>query len=254
MSTLAELQQRVQDAVLAGEESGAVLAEVLATGAGRGFAVYRAAYRARLREALGSVFEHTWAYLGDARFAALCARYIEATPSSSANLRDYGHSLPEKASAWLPHDAEAAELATMDWNLHVAFDAPDAPVLAPQSVAALTEGDWARARLRLQPSVSLARFEWNTPEIWHAIDQDELPPPPVLMAEPVAYLFWRKGERPHFRSLKADEHQMLSALIAGMTFAECCEALALRDPTGADRPGAWLARWLQDGVLAAVDL
>lgn len=253
MSSLAELQQRVQHAVLAGEGACVIPGEVLATGTGRGFEVYRAAYRARLREALGSVFEHTWAYLGDTRFAALCARYIEATPSSSANLRDYGRSLPEMVLVCLPEDAEAAELATMDWNLHVAFDALDAPLLAPQSLAALTEDDWARARLRFQPSVSLARFEWNTREIWHAIDKDELPPPPVLLAEPVAHLFWRKGERPHFRSLETGEYAMLCGLVAGQPFARCCDELVRRDPAAADRPGGWLACWLQDGILTAVE-
>jgi len=249
---LARIQEQLQ-AYLLGDASdrGAILPG-LEDGHGisreRRLAIYHHAYRARLREALGTVFERTWTYLGDEDFAAAADRYIEATPSSRPNLRDYGALFPASLRESMPEDPEVAELAAMDWNLHVAFDAPDAPVLGHAGLAALCEADWADARFELHPSVSLAVFEWNVLEMWHALDHEGAPPAPRRLAQPTASVFWRSEQASRFRSLDEAEYRALAALAAGIPFAAVCE----RVPP--ERAGAWLRLWIADELLCGLQV
>lgn len=218
----------------------------------RGLEIYHSAYRSRLREALGSVFERTWAYLGDTEFDALCAHYIEATRSRSRNLRDYGATFCAHLRAALPDDPEAAELAAMDWHLHSAFDAPNATALAPDRLATLDEAEWARIGFRFHPAVALARFEWNVLDIWHALDQGRTPPPARRLPAPLGHLFWRGERLARFRSVDAGEYAALQALHRGDRFAAVCERIAGDHPDAVPLIGEWLARWQADELIIAL--
>lgn len=259
MSTLAETLERMQRCVLADACDPAAVADLLrpdagAGGAERGVAVYHSAYRARLREVLGGVFDRTWAYVGDDDFEALCAHHIASFPSRHPNLRDYGAALPVIASARLPDDPEAAELATMDWKLHLAFDAPDTAVVDPARLAALDEAAWSSARFVFAASVSTAVFAWNVRDIWHAIDQGRVPPPARRLPAPEAHLFWRQGHRACFRSMTPPEHAVMTMLLDGAGFAGTCAWLAEHDPDSAELPGVWLAQWLAEGLLSRIEI
>jgi hypothetical protein len=248
--TLARLQTDLQAYILASpDDPGRVLA-FLHGGSGIGrerrAGIYHGAYRARLREALESVFERTWAYVGDEEFAAATARYIEAHPSTFRNLRDYGADFPASLREAMPADPEVAELATMDWNLHTAFDAPDRPPLDPADLAQLDEDAWARARLVLHPGVSMAVFEWNVLHVWHALDQAATPPPASRLERPAGHLFWRSGLATRFRSLDDAEFHALRDIAAGETFAAVCERASL------EQAGAWLRTWIRDELLTGI--
>ncbi|MCL4757286.1 MAG: putative DNA-binding domain-containing protein [Rhodocyclaceae bacterium] len=252
--TLDELQSRVQSCILgAGHDTGALLPLLCHDAGGlpgaQRIAIYHSAYRSRLREVLGTVFEHTRAYLGDEPFDTLCARQIATTPSRSRNLRDYGAGFPQLVRDARPDAPDAAELATIDWNLHRAFDAPDLPLLNAGHLAMHTESDWADRRLMLHPGTALAVFEWNTVDLWHALAQCTPPPRASRLAQPQPYLFWRSALRARFRSLEHAEYQMLDALQAGVDFASACERLARETPDAVERAGGWLARWLVDELL-----
>ncbi len=257
MNPLSEIQARLQASVLddAGEFDDVL--GLLGRAAGgrepaRGMSVYHGAYRARLREVLATVFERCWAYVGDADFERLCARHVADCPSRDPNLRAYGSAFPALVRRVLPAYPEAAEVAIMDWNLHAAFDAADAPLLDPASLASLSERDWQVARLAFQPSVAVAVFDWNAREIWQSIDRGETPPAAGRLATPEPYLFWRRAKRGHFRSMEVAEHAVLARLLQGAGFAEVCGWLASSHPERENAVGAWLACWLDEGVLSRV--
>jgi len=247
---LAQIQEQLQAYLLGNASNRGAILPRLKDGHGisreRRLAIYHHAYRARLREALGTVFERTWTYLGDEDFAAAAARYIEAHPSSRPNLRDYGALFPASLRESMPEDPEVAELAVMDWSLHVAFDAPDAPVLGHAGLTALCEADWADAWFELHPSVSLAVFEWNVLEMWHVLDHEGAPPAPRRLAKPAANVFWRSAMASRFRSLDEAEHGALADLLAGVPFAAVCE----RVPP--EQAGTWLRSWIADELLCKV--
>lgn len=244
------LQAHLQSRILDGPDDRGDVLGIAAGGSGlsreRRLAIYRNAYRMRLEEALQSVFERTWAYVGDDEFAAAAARYVEAHPSTSRNLRDYGADFPASLSLAMPADPEVAELATMDWNLHRAFDAPDCTPLVPADLSGLDVDDWAEARLVFHPGVSMAVFAWNVARLWHALDEGVAPPQPTRLERPAGHLFWRGGLASRFRSVDDAEYGALRDLAAGAPFAAIC---ARATP---EQAGTWLRTWMQDELLAGV--
>jgi hypothetical protein len=256
--SLADTQHRLKDYFLDEKNDQTAVLPLVAAGYGlpreKRLDIYHNAYRARLIEALENVYERTWAYLGDQEFYDLAARYIEETPSSERNLRNYGAELPAFLRQKLPEDPEVSELAAMDWNLHIAFDAADAPCLPPAALGELSEADWDKAGFSFQPGLSLAVYAWNTVEIWHAIDQDQVPPPARQLEQNVAYVFWRHEQKSKFRSLHPAEHLMLNALLIGKPFAETCEQLSTDHPEAAELAGPWLYRWISDGMISGLTL
>lgn len=210
--------------------------------------IYHNAYRARLREALETVFERTWAYIGDDEFAKASARHVETKPSTWRNLRDYGANFPATLREIMPGDPEVAELATMDWNLHIAFDAPNASLLGHSTLAALDDRDWESARFDFHPGVSMAVFEWNVLEVWHALDRENPPPPVRRLERPTGHLFWRRDLASRFRSLDDAEFAALRDLAAGASFATVCERVA------PETAGAWLRDWIAEELLSRVSI
>ncbi|WP_409524454.1 putative DNA-binding domain-containing protein [Nitrincola sp. MINF-07-Sa-05] len=264
-STLAELQAQLQDYVLGnhGISNGSDVDGVLPLLTGgapekgkRRLNIYHYAYRARLRDVLGTAFEHTWSYLGDEAFNTLCARFIETHASHSANLRDYGGDFPGFLHQSLRSDPEVAELATMDWRLHNAFDAPNADILNNDQLANVDETQWESLGFAFNPSVSLALFEWNVLDIWHVLNQGESPPLAQRLEMPIGHLFWRSEQRGYFRSLGEDEYAALKGLIEGYSFARVCDELIHKYPDAGIETsiGTWLARWLADELLSAIEL
>ena len=255
MIALAEMQARLQAGILDDAVDFADVQPLLKQGDGgvapeRGMSVYHGAYRARLRDVLGSVFERTWAYVGDAEFETVCERHIAECPSRHPNLRGYGSALPGLMQRLLPDDPEAAEIAIMDWNLHAAFDAPNAPALDPAVLGALSEDDWQQLAFVFHPAVSVAAFEWNARDIWHAINRDTTPPVARRLECPDPHLFWRNEMQGHFRSMDPAEYGVFAMLLSGATFASACEWLAASHPDREDAVGSWLARWLEDELIS----
>lgn len=254
---LVDLQERLQRYVLGDRSAVGEVLPLLQVRPGcipgeRRLGIYHSAYRTRLREALGAVFERTWAYLGDEAFDAQCARHIATCPSTDPNLRHYGETFPGLLRHTLADDPDVAELATMDWQIHTAFDAPDAAALAAHHLSALGESEWSRVRLMFHPSVSIVLFDWNVLDLWHALDRGRRPPPARRLEVPLAHLFWRSALRVHFRTLAPGEYLMLQQLIGGLPFSDACEHLARDNPDAARLVGSCLRRWLADELLCGI--
>ena len=90
--------------------------------------------------------------------------------------------------------------------------------------------------------------------IWQALDEQRPPPRAVPLVEPGAVLIWRRGHRPHFRSLDVPERQLLVALREGLSFATMCERLAADFPEvdAVVQAGTFLRRWIDEELLRGV--
>ena len=251
---LAQTQARLKAYLLDPEATPDDVLPLLANGFGRTreqrLEIYHHAYRARLHEALATVFERTWVYLGDDEFAAMVSGYIEAHPSRQSNLRDYGDRFPAFLADRMRDDPEVSELAAMDWNLHLAFDAPDVSCLAAEELANRDESDWEHTGFAFQPGLAITVFEWNVVDVWHALDQEQTPPAAVRLERPIACLFWRQELRSQFRSLHPAEHALLAALLRGASFGSACTRLADDWPDACAMLGPWLQGWLANGLLS----
>lgn len=216
--------------------------------------IYHNAYRVRLLENLKQAFEKTWAYLGDETFDAAALAFVEANPPRHHNLRWHGADFPQWLANRFPADADIAELATIDWQLRRAFDGPNATPLAPSALAALSPDQWETVGFEFNPTLFLAPLRHNTVAIWHALDQEQTPPAAVALPEPTWLLIWRKGWQPHFRTLNAIEHAVLSRLHAGASFAGVCAALGEQstDQQATQLAAASLRVWLQDELIVGL--
>ncbi len=250
--TLLPLQARFQQHMLGTADATPLLAGSAARRA-LGLAIYANAYRQRLVEALADAFAKTREMLGTDAFEAAALHYINEHPPETRSLRWFGAEFATHLRGLFPSQAAVAELACLDWSLRRAFDGPDSPVLAAVDLAGLPPEAWAVLRLMPVPTVELLRFEHNTVALWQAID-DEAEVPTVVRGDvAVHWLVWRMKLQPHFRSLHPIEAMLLSAMLAGATFAQACEqAQSQTEEDCTHHIGSSLRQWLEDGVLSAV--
>ena len=175
-------------------------------------------------------------------------------PSGNANLRWYGEGFAQDLGERFPNEGHVSELAQLDWALRLAFDGADAPVLVLADLAALPIEAWSHVGFVLHPSCARLRLRHNTLAIWQALESDQVPPDASALAEPGELLIWRRGHKPHFRSLQALETAALDALRAGSSFAEMCARLSesFDGQNMAVDTGTLLRRWVDEELLSVV--
>ncbi len=253
MSELARLQQQFYAYVT----KGTPLDGVIASGDPQ---VYARMYASRLHDALVEDYPKLRAALGDDEFAALAYRYFQARPPRSFTLRDAGVDL----STYL-RDADAApglwlsQLAALERARVEAFDGRDAVALAQDDVAALGDA-LPDLILRWVPTSSVVRLTWNVDDMWSAIEDAAQPVAPAMLDGTIldgttsrTVLVWRRDTTVVHRTLDADEGELAPQLIAGASFAEICEVLAMHHgDQAAPRAVELLLRWLQGEALASL--
>lgn len=256
MKSLLSLQRRFQAYVLtpapdtARELAGAARGDV-----GRRLPIYAHAYRLRLVAALREDYSKLCPLLGDERFDELARAYIARFPSPHRNIRWVGQQLPAflREHAACGSEPVLAEMADFERALRDAFDAPDTAILAMDAVAAIPPQAWPAMRPILHPSVRRLDMAWNTVAIWQALDRGHAPPHPQRLERPIAWVIWRKGLNPSFRSLGADEAHALDAIRDGADMQSLCERATdwcVPEPIPL-LVARLLKTWLAEGMIAA---
>ena len=210
-------------------------------------AIYRRMYFWRLHEVLREDYPKTCEALGDG-FEDVVRRYLAAHPSEHPFVRHLGRHVP----AFLTDDATArerpwlADLARLERARVDAFDAPDAVTLDAAALRAVEPDAWPRLRLAPIPALAIVRSPWPVHQIWAA--PVDAPPRASTVVR-----VWRQAFTVFHAAMDPVEDAALAAMSAGWPFAEICEAVAEHvDPDEAPREaGALLARWLEDGLVAA---
>jgi hypothetical protein len=218
-------------------------------------AIYRNAYRVRLKETLETDHEILGFILGDELFDEMAAGYIEAYPSRNKSLRDYANQLPKFLAETEPFSEHPiiGELATFERLLLSAFDAGEGQRLDQEQLAVLPAEDWPNMQLKFHPSMQLFHTQWNSVDSWQAIKAGRAPDAAALA--PGTWLLWRNRERlTEFASLSSEEHQILEAALSGVIFADLCEVLLEGHPeeTAGQVAVEYLVSWMQRGVILAV--
>ncbi len=256
-ATLARLQSGLQDYLLRGGEAfAAAIAGDARADAGTRLGIYRDAYRLRLLEALETDYVALRAVTGDEEFDRIGRAYIDAHPSDHYSLRWFGRHLPSflaAAAPWRDHGL-LAELASFEWALTDAFDAPDAVAATVESMAAVPPAAWPGLTFGLHPSLRRINLRWNAPALWQAADSGEALPDPQPGEYPVGWMVWRHNLRIYFRSLGVEQAWMLDRLCEGASFAAVCEGLTEWIDTAhvAGHAAALLKLWLEDGLIATI--
>lgn len=252
MSALAQLQRDLQRHVLDGDTAiAAAVKGTAAVPAATRLGVYSNAYRIRLAEALGDNMPNLHAFLGEAEFGAVAARYIDEHPSQFASIRWFGDRLAHELERSHPEQPWVAELARWEWALAASFDAQDAPPVGIESMTSVAPGDWGDLRLEFHPSVQHLALKTNAHALFKALADAQSPPEPVLLDSTQPWLLWRQELKTQYRSLEPDETAALAVVRDGGTFAEMCEALcAWHEPDAVPLVAAgMLKRWIVEDLL-----
>ena len=245
--SLARLQQNFRTWLETGTEQASVR---FAPGAQPGLLVYQNNYRAALMACLEESFARTRDWLGAQEFKALAVGYIDAFPPNSWSLDHYASGFPSALGLALANTPEAGELAALELALAETFVGLDAEAIAP---AALGTIDWESAVLRLVPTTRLLPQCTNAPAIYSSLASGQQAPAPMRLSEPQSLLIWRQQYTSCFRTLVPQEAELVRELFAGMRFTELCTRLVqvLGEAQGVKTAGAWLGRWVGDGLLLA---
>jgi len=230
-----ELETAFRSAMLTGED-GPVAEEVAEDGlaASARLRIYRHHIFSTLTETLGVAYPVVGRLVGDGFFAYAAHRFIETHPPTGPCLFEYGAALPAFLAAFPPcRDlAYLPDVARLEWALHAARHADDAPSLTADALRDVDQAQAARLTFRLDPSLSLLASPWPVDRIWRANQPDSDPDAVVdLAAGGVCLEVRRLDDEPGFRALDPATYAFRRALHDGRPLGDAAEAAAGLDPT-----------------------
>ncbi|MXO97220.1 hypothetical protein GRI34_12405 [Erythrobacter aquimaris] len=252
MSTLAERQAEIMASLL---DEDRPLPANLGRRHEAGLQIYRNNYRTALVEALRSTFERTERLVGEASFARAAAHHLITTPPSSWTLDLAGCGFADTCADLFPHDREVAELAWLEWAMHLSFVARDSSPtnLAgfAQATAEFGPADWEGLVLRFAPGIDLRTVHHDLKALWSSLNEGEGEADIVPLDTPATVIVWREAERPVFLAVTQAEGDALASMIAGASYGQACAAMAeaLGQEQAVETAGAMLGRWLGEGLV-----
>jgi hypothetical protein len=213
------------------------------------FALYRGNLTANWERSLGNAYPVLRQLVGEEFFLALARNYGRRVPSASGDLNALGAGLPDFLA-----DFESTrpypyfpDLARLEWAVHRAHYAADAPPLAAAELAALGPEGLETLACRLRPGHLLLASPWAIAPIWLAHQEPPAAPLPAEPARPCQALVYRPQWRVRVREVTPGEAAALAVLATGAPLAAALEAGLDADPDF--DPGAALPAWLAQGLL-----
>ncbi len=251
--SVGELQRLFLDHVV---DAGRRVAPVFECGA-RGIAIYRHAYKAQLISCLRGRYDKSWSWMGDARFDRAASLYVDEHIPCSWSLDNYGGAFPDTLAKLFPDDPEIADLAELEHALHVTFVKADAEAIEKTALAEFIQSgrDVEALNVVFVPSFSVIPVSTNVAAISEAITNNG-PMPAVVVHQGFHFIcLWRVDHSTHFRELELAEATALMAMADGNDFESVCHAMTemAEDESSPAHLGGWLARWIGDKMVAALD-
>ncbi|MBX7528530.1 DNA-binding domain-containing protein [Qipengyuania vesicularis] len=222
-----------------------------------GIEIYRNNYRSALVEALRSNFERTERLVGEDSFARAAAHHVITHPPSSWTLDLAGEGFAQTCGELFANDPEVADLAWLEWAMHLAFVARNAEPLSTESfleaAGTFGEDDWVSLRLEFLPGLQVRPTRHDLKLLWSSLGEDAGEVEIACHTDKAATIVWREGERPVFISVDAAEGRALEAMMAGATYGEACDRLVEEaGPQAVELAGTMLRRWLSEGMVERI--
>jgi hypothetical protein len=226
--------------------------------------IYREQYWLRHTASLVEDFPGVGAILGQRDWERLVEEYLVAHPPVTFSLRDLGAGLPDFANGreWLPHRRLVVDMARLEWAYVEVFDAPEAPPLAPEKLAAIPEDSWESVRFVANPAVRLLAVAYPVLDLRRhllgatGVSSDVEPSAALPEPEPHRYAIARRRLAIDHDELDPRAFELLSKLFRAIPLGEACESTASElslDPETLSRDlETWFATFTARGYV--VDL
>ena len=238
MTELASLQRSFRDALFEARPDGPAVDQLsrLVDGSAtlppaEHVRIYRRAVLGTLTRALESIYPVCVRLVGDRFFGGMARRYVRRHPSRTADLADYGGSLPDFIRGFEPAAAleYLPDVAELEWCWHRAFHAADDTAFDAAALADAAAENPAAIVFRLPASACLLESAYPVHRIWQVNQQDwEGDPTADLAAGGCRLIVWRREYEMRIDELTAAEWRLLRALENGTPLA------ALADRAGID--------------------
>ena len=228
--------------------------------------VYANAYFYRILDVLQEDFPTLAHVMGEDAFHDLATSYLAVHPSRNPSLRWIGQRMPaflathEASTSFRERWPFASDLAALEWAMGEVFDAKDARATSRADLEGVEPELWESLALRLVPAVRLLALRWPVHLLrraWRALEEPIAAglALPGIAAAATALCVWRREEQIHERPIDTLEAEALRTLADGIRFGALCERIAARvgDDEAPARAAGWLARWVEDGLVAATD-
>jgi uncharacterized protein (UPF0276 family) len=247
---LAQSQQAFGTALFDAGSADAAISDIAHPAAADRLAIYRGNLTANWDKALSSAYPVIRQLVGADFFTALARAYGKAYPSQDPDLNRLG----EHFAVFLQGFEHAADhpylpdMARLEWALHRAWYAPDAPVLDGAVLAGLTPEQLESSRLVPHPSSFLLHSPWAIGPLWLAHQQATAFPQELQTESHL--LVTRPRWQAEMTTLSHASFAALEALSEGKSFGEALDAaFALEENFDL---GTHLKQWLAAGAFSGV--
>jgi hypothetical protein len=212
--------------------------------------LYRSSIRANRRTALAGTYPVLLALVGEAYFDALSVAYAQAYPSQSGDLNRFGAALPAFIETYEqgPRFRYFADLARLEWSLHLAYFAADANVLTQEEWTAIHPEDLLDSKLAVHPACALIASRYAVAEIWSAHQPGGAIP--ADLESPTYALVVRPQWQPYILVQSAAAHAAFDALQRGATLNEALDS-AFKIDVEFDFTSQWRA-WIAASAITGL--
>ena len=253
MPSLCELQRRFAAALLAadGTAPGVAVAGV-ANGAER-IGIYRRTIRSNYRNALAATYAVVLRLVDTPFFHGAVDAYVEAHPSRSGDLNEYGATFGDFLAGYGPASRlrYLPDIARLEWAIDESNRAADSDAIPDDVLRALAAVPAERLPtlcLRLDPSCRLITSPYPLLRIWQVNQPDFRGDLQVdFDAAPDRLRIWRESDGVALERLGAGDFAWLGALMEGAALARAIEGALAAD--AAFDLGSALHRFVGDGTI-----
>jgi hypothetical protein len=216
------------------------------------FGLYRGNVQANAVKALANAYPVVAKLVGEEFMNGLARAFAAATPSSSGDLNEYGAGFVDFVAAFEPAAdlPYLADVARLDWIVHRAHYAADAPPLDVAKIAALAPERAGDVVLVLHPACAVLESRWPLARLWQIHQHDYEAEFAVDWDEDGALLVERPRWRVRVRPLPAADAAFLRVCRDGAPIREALAAARASDPAFA--LDVRLPEWAASGVVVDV--
>ncbi len=217
-------------------------------------ALYRGNLTSNWEKVLTSVYPVLKALVGEEFFAGLARAYGKAYPSQDGDLNQFGVHFARFLEVF-PHVADYPyfpDMARLEWALHRAHYASDAPSLDRAAVISLSPEQLDEVRFNMHPACVVMSSQWAVVDLWRAHQVQVQTGLPTDIAQSSQALIVRPQWKIDLLSLTVAEHAAISALNGGQSLGVALDAAQELDPDF--NLGACLQQWLHNRVFCAMSL
>ncbi|MGF6777467.1 HvfC/BufC family peptide modification chaperone [Paraburkholderia sp. GAS334] len=215
----------------------------------RRIGLYRGNVRAHWRAALANAYPVLLALVGGDYFEGLSHAYACAHPSHSGDLNRFGEALPTFIDRYEqnPRFRYFADVAQLEWSLHVAHFAADVTSFTPQQWLDIGHERLLDARFVVHPACTAIASRYAVADIWFAHQPGRVFP--ERLDVPTWMLVVRPLWQPTILVQSAAAHATFIAMQLGKSLNEALDAAFALDPEF-DFTSQW-QKWISAAAIAS---